>query len=153
MQWHRTYFHHFVKGSEGDMISSDDRAWSETQRQRGKGSTSEGYICNGTKQNSWKREKQMRDTCVLSAFAAFNRRTTSPCSFTRISNISFDVSSAIASTTRSIGVRFRSFRSSTHYFIANKSRFTARTRDFNRGAFRTNWEGLDRRLDSLESCF
>lgn len=36
-------------------------------------------------------------TCVLSTFAAFNRRTTSPCSLTRFSNVSLSVSSAIAS--------------------------------------------------------
>lgn len=69
-------------------------------------------------------------TCMPSALAAFSRRTTSPCSLTRLSNVSLDVSSAIASSTaRGIsGLRFRAFRSPACYFIAteNESRRAAR---------------------------
>lgn len=59
-----------------------------------------GLKCNVSKFYAmrWEKEKNYVCTCELSAFAAFKRRTTSPCSFTRFSNVSLDVSSAIACT-------------------------------------------------------
>lgn len=48
--------------------------------------------------NEGRKERRAWHTCVLSALAAFNRRTKSPCSFTRFDNVSL-VLSAIASST------------------------------------------------------
>lgn len=78
------------------------------------------------------RDDFLHVTCTPSALAAFSRRTTSPCSLTRLSNVSLDVSSAIASSTaRDISEpRFRAFRSPAYYFIAtgNESRGSWRER-------------------------
>lgn len=90
---------YFVKESEGDMIIIEhEEANLEDKRKA-------SDICQQWRDVSWflcgkgggRKEGCVR-TCVLSVCAAFNRRTVSPCSFTRFNNVFLAASSAIAST-------------------------------------------------------
>jgi len=91
-------------------------------------------------------------TCVLSTFAAFSRRTTSPCSLTRLSSVSLDISSAIASMwyrMRYLGVPipYVPLAGALLYSLGNES---YRASVSHHGGFLSRRTSLERGLDSRD---